>query len=142
MKTTVVIFAFLLCLCQFKETEATDCAFFLSNQTVSWMAVYHNYVSAGTAFYAPNGSFVTWDPQGNLINEGTYKIWEENGWCYELETYTYPPDGSDTCNTFQICESSNSMVGCEVFGDECYPSCETEAEWVNWYAARIVPKTA
>ena len=73
------------------------------------------------------------------INTGSYKIWQNNGWCYELETYTYPVDGSDTCNTFQICEGTNSMVGCEIFGDTCYDTCQTESEWTNWYAARIIP---
>ncbi len=25
-----------------------------------------------------------------------------DGWCYELEKYSYPSDATDTCNTFQV----------------------------------------
>lgn len=38
------------------------------------MAVYHNYMAAGTAFYEPNGTFITWDPEGILLISSTMQF--------------------------------------------------------------------
>ena len=104
------------------------------------MAVYHTISGAGWAWYYPDGHFITYDLKGDLVNNGTYKIEDGKSLCYEYETYDYPPDASDTCNSFYVQEASNgeeetSFMGCEIFGDKCYTSCD--GHWANWYVGRV-----
>eukprot|EP01103_Thecamoeba_quadrilineata_P004936 TRINITY_DN14801_c0_g1_i1.p1 TRINITY_DN14801_c0_g1~~TRINITY_DN14801_c0_g1_i1.p1 ORF type:complete len:165 (+),score=5.36 TRINITY_DN14801_c0_g1_i1:63-497(+) len=135
-KLLAVLIVFLCCFSSALSSQST-CSTFLTNRTFAWMAVYDNYASAGTASYFSNGTFVTYIG-GIVANNGTYSITEKDGWCYELEKYTFPPGSTDTCNTFKICEDTLSIIGCEVFSDKCFASCETEKEWANWYTARVL----
>ena len=119
------------------STPTLQCEKFFSGWNVAWMAVYNNYTSSGTAVYYPNGTLTTWLSNGQLANAGTWNVTTgPDGWCYELEQYTIPKDSSDTCNTFRINPDTSSIVGCEVFGDSCFASCEGD-RWTNWYAARL-----
>ncbi len=120
------------------------CEDFFYNKTVSWLAVWHNYAGAGTAYYSPEGFLSTWDTHGNIVNNGTYTVKKgPDGWCYEFEKYSYPPGAADTCNTFRIVPDvggQTMIVGCEVFGDSCYITCNTDSVWKDWYVARSVGK--
>jgi hypothetical protein len=81
--------------------------------------------------------------RGKLVNHGTYTVTRgADGWCYEHEKYDYPPGASPTCNTYRLLPSvvpqDTIMIGCEVFGDQCYATCVGENQWRDWYVARVV----
>ena len=111
---------------------------FLVNSNVSWMAVFNGVTATGTALYMANGSLVTYSLEGEIMNAGTYKIEQGADYCYEYETYSYPPDAADTCNTYFTYEGEYSMMGCEILQDNCVPYENCTDNWTNWYAARLI----
>lgn len=106
--------------------------------SLSWMAVFNGVSAAGTAQYFPNGTLITYDLNGKLLNKGYYTITEGPTYCYEYETYIYPPDAADTCNSFYIDQEQKSMIGCEILQDNCKPITNCTDYWNNWYAARFL----
>lgn len=41
----------------------------------------------------------------------------------------------------QILDGVGGMMGCEVFGDNCFQTCEGD-NWANWYAAHQTTRVA
>ena len=111
-----------------------DCNVF-NNSNLTWLAVYNGYTGAGTAYYYPNGTLITYSSTGELDNIGQWRIEDGPEYCYEYETYSYPPDAADTCNTYSVCEDG-SIIGCEILQDNCQPYKTCDGHWENWYAAR------
>ena len=102
------------------------------------MAVYNGYSGAGTAQYFPNGSLITYNLKGEILNYGNYTITEGPNYCYEYETYEYPPNAADTCNSFYVDQVHGSFIGCEILQNNCKPITDCTPYWNNWYAARFL----
>ena len=127
------------------EASGATCTGALVGNKVTWLAKYHDDVMAGTAAYFPNGTLVTWDEEGEIVNSGQYTIHSgPDGQCYEYEVYDYPPGAGDTCNTFRVIPATRSFIGCEVFGPhrsktlQCLPECNSPSDWANWYSAVVI----
>jgi hypothetical protein len=125
---------------QSSEKYPIDCTQYFTNGNFEWMWMStgpDGELESGTAEFYANMSMVTWDPNGVVVNKGTYEITRSlnSSWCYALEVYTYP-EPLTVCKTFSIDPTSDSLVGC-LNTDSCFSSCGTSGEWQTWSAARL-----
>eukprot|EP01084_Bolivina_argentea_P055721 102101_1 len=134
MMTLWILF---LALINFVISSPFNCTAII-NANVSWMATFNGITMSGTALYFPNGTLVTYGLRGELINIGTYYIKDGPELCYEYETYSFPKNAADTCNSYYYSEESQSVIGCEILQDNCTAYSTCEGHWEDWYSARLV----
>ena len=54
--------------------DPNNCFAVLNNTKVAWMAVFHGSTGSGTAEYFPNGTLITYSPDGIVVNKGVYAV--------------------------------------------------------------------
>ena len=139
-----ILSVFSLCYCFWCcYASPYNCTIAATGQTVLWLQRFGGEALAGYCHYYANGTLLTYLNDGVLVGRGKYKITENEEYCLERETYIWPSDVKDNCNTFSVNVDPQgliTMVGCSIFGDNCtsLPNCNDPNSWNYWWSSVVI----
>ena len=144
MNLVEIISVFSLCYCLWCcYGSPYNCTIATAGQRVLWLQALNGEALTGYCDYYSNGTLLDYFNDGILIGRGTYKIFENDHYCLEYETYSWPSEVKDTCSTFSVNVDPQgviTMVGCLIFEDDCTPlaDCTDPNSWDYWWSGVVI----